>query len=96
MGLLKNILEDVEDFKIGDVTNSGGRKSIVTDIDKDTQSVTWNIKKELDDKDIHKYLTELINKLDENKKNYYDQKRISNLLQKLKFIRNTFKRSSNI
>ena len=85
--------EDVNDFSIGKTTQTSQGKTIVTDIDPETQSVTWSVNKNLTDEDIHRDLSKLINKLESNKKNYSNEKRLKELLQKLKFIRNTFKRS---
>ena len=85
--------EDVNDFTIGKTTQTSQGKTIVTDIDPETQSVTWSVNKNLTDEDIHRDLSKLISKLESNKKNYSDEKRLKSLLQKLKFIRNTFKRS---
>jgi hypothetical protein len=89
-----NINENVDDFQIGKTTQSGTSKTTVTDIDPLTQSVTWKVDKDITDKDLHRELSILINKLESYKKDYKDTKRLASLLQKLKFIRNTFKRTS--
>lgn len=88
--------EGLEDeFYVGKETETDTAKTVVTDIDNETQSVTWNVTKGLNDSDIHKELTKLINKLESQKKDYNNPKRLAILLQKLKFIRNTFKRTSD-
>lgn len=90
----KLLREDIKDFQIGKTTETPSGKTTITDIDPETQSVTWTVNKDLTDSDIHRDLSKLINKLESNQKRYHDQKRIKQLLQKLKFIRNTFKRTS--
>lgn len=90
----KLLKEDIGDFQIGKTTTTDTGKTTITDIDPETQSVTWKVNKDLTDDDIHRDLSKLIDKLESNQKRYHDQKRIKQLLQKLKFIRNTFKRTS--
>lgn len=90
----KLLREDIKDFQIGKTTETPSGKTTITDIDPETQSVTWTVNKDLTDSDIHRDLSKLIDKLESNQKRYHDQKRIKQLLQKLKFIRNTFKRTS--
>lgn len=91
----KILSEDIDNgFDVGDSKNIKGKIHTITDIDPETQSITWDIKKNLNDDDIHNELTKLINFLMNRKEEYYDYKRLNRLLQKLKFIRNTFKRSS--
>lgn len=90
---LSDILKEELDFKLGDKSRKGNIVTTVKDIDDETQSVTWDVKNELTDTVIHEELTKLINLLNSNLKNYKDKARLKSLLQKLKFIRNTFKRS---
>lgn len=88
------ISESLGGFEIGDEKVVGGDRHKIVDINPETQSVSWDIRKGMNDGDIHNYLSEIIKKLELGKKDYYDQKRLARLMQKLKFIRNTFKRSS--
>jgi predicted metal-dependent hydrolase len=91
-----NYLEEkIEDFEVGKTTETPTGKTTITDIDPETQSVTWTVNKSINDNDIHKDLSNIIHKLESYKSKYEDKKRLASLLQKLKFIRNTFKRTSN-
>lgn len=93
----KNYLlsEDVRDFAIGKSTNTSQGKTVVTDIDPETQSVTWSIKKEVNDEDIYKDLTNLIKKFENAQlKDFHSKPKLIQLVKDLKTIRNKFKRTS--
>jgi hypothetical protein len=89
-----NLDEDIKDFQIGQTSKTKTGKHIITDINPETQSVTWVINNKINDSDIHDDLSNLINKLEGYREDYNNEKRLNSLLQKLKFIRNTFKRTS--
>lgn len=92
---IKNGLqEDISGFEIGKTTQTNTGKTTVTAIDPETQSVTWKVDKDITNDDIHKDLSVLINKLELYKKKYPDTQKLLSLIQKIKFIRNTFKRST--
>jgi hypothetical protein len=94
MKLIDLLNEEIDDFQVGDEKTIGGKSHKITDIDPETKSITWDIKKRLNDGDIHNELTKLINFLTDRKDEYHDPKRLKELITKFKFIRNTFKRSS--
>ena len=86
--------EDVSDFNIGQSSETGGRRTTVTDIDPETQSVTWSVKKEVDDSTIHKDLTDLINKFEKVQlKDFHSRPKLIQLVKDLKSIRNKFSRT---
>lgn len=89
-----NINEDISDFEIGKTTHTDTGKTTITNIDPETQSVTWKVDNDITNDDIHKDLSVLINKLELYKKKYSDKQKLLSLIQKIKFIRNTFKRST--
>ena len=86
--------EDVSKFKIGQTSQSGGHKSTVTDVDPTTQSVTWNIKKDITDKEIWDDLTKLIKKFETVQvKDFHSRPKLIQLIKDLKTIRNKFSRT---
>jgi len=86
--------EDVSDFNIGQSSETGGRRTTVTDIDPETQSVTWSVKKEVDDSTIHKDLTDLISKFEKVQlKDFHSRPKLIQLVKDLKSIRNKFSRT---
>lgn len=86
--------EDVSDFNIGQSSETGGRRTTVTDIDPETQSVTWSVKKEVDDSTIHKDLSDLINKFEKVQlKDFHSRPKLIQLVKDLKSIRNKFSRT---
>lgn len=88
------ITEDISGFEIGKTTQTDTGKTTVTAIDPETKSVTWKVDKDITNDDIHKDLSVLINKLELYRKKYPDTQKLLSLIQKIKFIRNTFKRST--
>jgi len=95
MGILRKLLgEDVRDFKIGQTSEKGGRKTTVTDIDPETQSVTWSVKKDIGDEEIYKNLSDLISKFEKvQTKDFHSRPKLIQLIKDLKTIRNKFSRT---
>jgi len=92
--ILKGLQEDVSKFKVGQTTQAGGHKSTVTDVDPTTQSVTWNIKKEISDKEIWDDLTKLLNKFEAiHLKDFHSRPKLNSLIRDLKTLRNKFSRT---
>lgn len=90
----KNLHEGVDDFHIGQTSNNNGIKTTVKDIDTTTQSVTWDVKKEVTDEDIHKKLTQLISDFEKVKlKDFHSRPKLIQLVKDLKTIRNKFSRT---
>lgn len=88
------IYEDVNDFTIGKTTQTSQGKTIVTDIDPETQSVTWSLNKGVTDEDIYKDLTNLIQKFEKAQlKDFHNKPKLIQLVKDLKTIRNKFKRT---
>ncbi len=86
--------EDVSDFNIGQSSNTGSRKTTVTDIDPETQSVTWSVKKEVDNDTIHKDLSDLITKFEKVQLiDFHSRPKLIQLVKDLKTIRNKFSRT---
>jgi hypothetical protein len=86
--------EDVSDFHIGQSSETGGRKTTVTDIDPETQSITWSVKKEVDNSTIHKDLSDLITKFEKVQlKDFHSRPKLIQLVKDLKSIRNKFSRT---
>jgi hypothetical protein len=90
----KLLKEDINDFQVGKTSQTKTGKHTITDIDPETQSITWAINKKITDSDIYNDIDSLVRKLELYKDEYNNEKRLNSLLQKLKFIRNTFKRTS--
>lgn len=86
--------EGVDDFHIGQTSNNNGIKTTVKDVDNTTQSVTWDVKKEVTDQDIHKKMTQLINDFEKVKlKDFHSRPKLIQLVKDLKTIRNKFSRT---
>lgn len=86
--------EDVRDFNIGQTSNNNGIKTTVTDVEPETQSVTWDVKKEITDEDIHKKMSSLINDFEKIKlKDFHSRPKLIQLIRDLKTIRNKFSRT---
>jgi hypothetical protein len=91
---LAGINEDVSGFNVGQTKQSDGHKSTVTDVDPTTQSVTWNITKELGDKEIWDDLTKIIRKFETVQvKDFHSRPKLIQLVKDLKSIRNKFSRT---
>lgn len=90
----ENLDEGVDDFHIGQTSNNNGIKTTVKDVDNITQSVTWDVKKEVTDADIHKKMTQLINDFEKVKlKDFHSRPKLIQLVKDLKTIRNKFSRT---
>lgn len=89
----KNLLLS-EELKVGDTNKSGGRTTTVTDIDPETQSITWKINKEIDDNEVYDDMTKLIDKFSKVQlKDFHSRPKLIQLIKDLKSIRNKFKRT---
>ena len=94
MGILKDLLEGIEDFHIGKTTNTGDNKTTITDVDQETGSVTWSVKKDISDNEIHKDISSLIKKFETIQvKEFHSRPKLIQLIKDLKTIRNKFSRS---
>jgi len=90
----KNLDEDVSNFKVGQTKQSDGHKSTVTDVNTTTQSVTWDIKKDITDKEIWDDLTKIIRKFETIQvKDFHSRPKLIQLIKDLKTIRNKFSRT---
>jgi Icc-related predicted phosphoesterase len=90
----KLLSENLERFPIGKETNSGTGKTIVTDYDPETQSVTWKVKKDFDEDEIYDDLTKIIEKLEKVAVNrFHKNPKLTLLIKDLKTTRNRLKRS---
>ena len=91
---IEGIFNEVSKFKVGDKSRSGDITTQVTDVDDETQSVTWDVKNEITDETIRKDLSSLITKFEKvHMKNFHDKPKLAGLVKELRSIRNRFTRT---